>query len=349
VVRRHRRRRRRRRTLRAALLNLRGAGAGSRETRRLPRARANHLADVRRTRRYRRIIRTVRRAVHRRHHGRAPTFQRRRRVASRLDRGRRDEGGTRRRGTRERTDARAQTNGRAGGGRRRGGIGRGRTRVWVRAVANSRRRSDEGRIAIVRPIVRPIARAIARAPRGFGIRPERVLVVEISVLVAVVVVAVLVGILVASLHRAHGVEHASRGRGRWIRVASGRRASHAHLGTIRDVFVPVFGGGSRRVSVVKDAHVLEEREHGAWRPRGDLVVVEEMSAAHSPVSREALARASNVCARGGDALRRSKHPDDGNTLNRRHQIAQQSSLGQFRAQRRERTGERVVRQQTHRV
>ena len=341
-MRRHRRRRRRRRTLRAALLNLRGAGAGSRETRRLPRARANHLADARRTRRYRRRIRTVRRAVHRRHHGRAPTFQRRRRVASRLDRGRRDEGGTRgTRGTRERTDARAKTNGRAGGGRRRGGIGRGRTRVWVRAVANSRRRYDEGRIAIVRPI----ARAIARAPRRFGIRPERILVVEIYVVVGILV-AILV---VASLHRAHGVKHASRGRGRWIRVASGRRASHAHLGTIRDVFVPVFGGGSRRVSVVKDAHVLEEREHGARRPRGDLVVVEEMSAAHSPVSREALARASNVSARGGDALRRSKHPDDGNTLNRRHQIAQQSSLGQFRAQRRERTGERVVRQQTHRV
>ena len=342
MVRRHRRRRRRRRTLRAALLNLRGAGAGSRETRRLPRARANHLADARRTRRYRRMIRTIRRAVHRRHHGRAPTFQRRRRVASRLDRGRRDEGGTRgTRGTRERTDARAQTNGRAGGGRRRGGIRRGRTRVWVRAVANSRRRSDERRIAIVRPIARPIA----QAPRGFRIRPERVLVVEIYVVVGILV-AILV---VASLHRAHGVKHASRGRGRWIRVASGRRASHAHLGTIRDVFVPVFGGGSRRVSVVKDAHVLEEREHGARRPRGDLVVVEEMSAAHSPVSREALARASNVSARGGDALRRSKHPDDGNTLNRRHQIAQQSSLGQFRAQRRERTGERVVRQQTHRV
>ena len=341
-MRRHRRRRRRRRTLRAALLNLRGAGAGSRETRRLPRARANHLADARRTRRYRRMIRTVRRAVHRRHHGRAPTFQRRRRVASRLDRGRRDEGGTRgTRGTRERTDARAETNGRAGGGRRRGGIGRGRTRVWVRAVANSRRRSDEGRIAIVGPIVG----AIARASRGFGIRPERVLVVEMYVVVGILV-AILV---VASLHRAHGVEHATRGPGRWIRVASGRRASHAHLGTIRDVFVPVFGGGSRRVSVVKDAHVLEERKHGARRPRDDLVVVEEMSAAHSPVSREALARASNVSARGGDALRRSKHPDDGNTLNRRHQIAQQSSLGQFRAQRRERTGERVVRQQTHRV
>ena len=51
------------------------------------------------------------------------------------------------------------------------------------------------------------------------------------------------------------------------------------------------------MSVVKDAHVLEERKHGARRPRDDLVVVEEMSAAHSPVSREALARASNVSAR----------------------------------------------------
>ena len=156
------------------------------------------------------------------------------------------------------------------------------------------------------------------------------------------VAGLLLGVLELVLHRdrlavlevPETFQDPVRGRVRRRRRRQRRRGpTHANLGHVRCLGIPVLLRRSRRVPVVKHPHVLEQAEYHAGNPRGDVVVVEEEPLGHQPVPRQPFAGAPDVGNLGTVALGRPEHANHRDALHRRHEVAQQDPLRHLRAQR----------------